>query len=285
MTAARRLAAFGVGLAAALGVGAGLGAAVGPDAEHRTAEAPAPEGEGVVSARDGYRLLPAATSLSPAGGAFRFVISGPDGAPQRAFTPVHERDLHLIVVNRELTSFQHVHPTRGPDGDWSVDLPALGPGSYRAVADFQVAGGPRLALGTDLGVAGQYVPDRLGPPRARTTVDGYDVTLATERGDGGEVTAALTVTRNGVAVTDLQPYLGARGHLVAMRSGDLAYAHVHPIGDDNGAPADGTVRFDATLASAGRYGLFLDFKHAGTVHTAAFTFDQGVVTGAADMEH
>lgn len=285
MTASRRLVAFGVGLAVAVGVGAGLGAAVGPDAATETPEAPAPEGEGVVSARDGYRLLPAATTLSPAGGVFRFVISGPDGAPQRSFTPVHERDLHLIVVNRELTSFQHVHPTLGADGDWSVDLPALDPGSYRAVADFQVAGGPRLALGTDLGVAGPYVPERLGPPEARTTVDGYDVTLATERGDGGELTAALTVSRNGAPVTDLQPYLGARGHLVAMRSGDLAYAHVHPIGVDHGAPADGTVRFDATLGSAGRYGFFLDFKHAGTVHTAAFTFDQGVVTGAADMEH
>ena len=61
-----------------------------------------------------------------------------------------------------------------------------------------------------------------------------------------------------------------------MRSGDLAYAHVHP--DDY---VDGTgVHFDAELSSEGRYGLFFDFKHDDTVHTATFTFDQGLVTGA-----
>jgi hypothetical protein len=41
---------------------------------------------------------------------------------------LHERDLHLIVVNRELTTFRHVHPTLDADGTWSVDLPALDPG-------------------------------------------------------------------------------------------------------------------------------------------------------------
>lgn len=81
-------------------------------------------------------------------------------------------------------------------------------------------------------------------------------------------------------VTDLQPYLGAFGHLVAMRSGDLAYAHVHP--DDY---VDGVVDFDAELTSEGRYGLFFDFKHGDTVHTATFTFDQGLVTDAPSMGH
>jgi hypothetical protein len=50
-------------------------------------------------------------------------------------------------------------------------------------------------------------------------------------------------------------------------------------------PATGTVVFDATLDVEGRYGLFLDFKHDGAVHTASFTFDQGAVTSAAEMEH
>jgi hypothetical protein len=97
---------------------------------------------------------------------------------------------------------------------------------------------------------------------------------------GGEVKIALTVRKDGQAITDLQPYLGAFGHLVAMRSGDLAYAHVHP--DDY---VDGTVRFDAELSSEGRYGLFFDFKYGDTVHTATFTFDQGLVTGAPTMGH
>jgi hypothetical protein len=277
-----RLAGFAAGLIVALGAGAGLGSAIGPAATRTEIEAPAPIGEGVVSTADGYRLVPLDTALAPQGGPFRFVIEAPDGAPEREFTAIHDRDLHLIMVNRELTSFHHVHPELAADGTWSVQLPHLEPGSYRAVADFMVTDGPRLALGTDLSVAGSYQPSRLAEPSATTTVDGYDVTLAATHSDGGELTASLTVRKDGAAV-DLEPYLGANGHLVAMRSGDLAYAHVHPVED--GDEARGTIVFDATLGAEGRYGLFLDFKHGGVVHTAAFTYDQGVVAGTSEMEH
>jgi hypothetical protein len=286
MRTTTRLAAFGVALVAVLGGGAGLGAAFGPDVTRAATEAPAPIGEGVVSTAQGYRMVPLVTSLGPDGGAFRFAIEDQDGHAVRDFTAVHERDLHLIVVNRALTVFHHVHPTLDAAGTWSIDLPALDPGSYRAVADFQIAHGPRLALGTDLGVAGTYRPTALADPVAISNVAGYEVTLATERNEGGAVTARLTVRKNGELVTDLQPYLGANGHLVALRAGDLAYAHVHPVED--GAERDrdsGVVRFDAELPSAGRYGLFFDFRHDDTVHTASFTFDQGAVTGRADMEH
>lgn len=284
MNATTRIAAFGLALVAVVGVGAALGAAVGPDVTRAEAEAAAPIGEGVASTEEGYRMVPLDTRLDPNGGTLSFVIEDEGGQPVREFTAIHERDLHLILVNRELTTFHHVHPALDADGRWSIDLPALDPGSYRAVADFQVTDGPRLALGTDLSVAGTYRPTELEGPTGVSTVDGYEVTLATERGDGGQVTASLTVRKNGELVTDLQPYLGADGHLVAMRAGDLAYAHVHPVEDDDESQA-GVVRFDAELTSAGRYGLFFDFKHDGTVRTASFTFDQSAVSGGADMEH
>ncbi|MGD9704395.1 MAG: hypothetical protein AB7Q42_08265 [Acidimicrobiia bacterium] len=287
MNTTTRIAGFAVVLVAAVAIGAGVGATVGPEPTDTRTEAPAPIGQGVVSARDGYQLAPDSPVLRAAGGTFRFRVLDPDGNPTTRFAPVHERDLHLIVVNRELTHYQHVHPTLADNGTWTVELDALPPGSYRAIADFQVADGPRLALGTDLGVAGEYDPRQLPEPDATSVVDGYQVTLATERGDGGEVIASLTVTRASRPVADLEPYLGANGHLVAIRTGDLAYAHVHPVDDghDFGPPADGTVTFDAALDAAGRYGLFFDFQHDGVVRTAAFTLDQGTVTGANDMEH
>lgn len=285
MSAATRIAVFGVILATAMGVGAGMGATVGPDAIRTEAPTPAPMGQGVVATRDGYRLVPTSPELATTGGTFRFTIVDRDGQPVTGFTPVHERDLHLIVVNRELTSYHHLHPKLADDGTWTIDLPALPAGSYRAIADFQVEKGPRLALGTDVSVAGNYTPTVLAEPHSTTAVDGYDVTISTAAGKGGEVTASLTVTRDGHPVDDLQRYLGANGHLVAIRAGDLAYLHVHPVDEHAGPPHDGTVTFNASLDATGRYGLFFDFQHNGIVHTAVFTFDQGTVTGAADMEH
>jgi hypothetical protein len=284
---------FAVALALVFGVALGLGAAIGPSTAGAEKEASPPEGAGVVAAEAGYRLVPLTRTLPSTGGRFEFRIEGRKGDAVRRFTPLHDRPLHLVVVNRELTAFRHVHPALAEDGTWSVDLEALPPGSYRAIADFQVTGGPHLALGTDVSVAGDYRPGALPEPAATATVDGYDVAMRAERQDGGEVTFSLTVSRDGRPVSDLEPYLGARGHLVAIRTGDLAYAHVHPLADGDGggdlsdkAPADGTVRFDATLDATGRYGLFLDFQHGGVVHTARFTFDQGVITGAPKkMEH
>ena len=238
-------------------------------------------GEGITSAAEGFRFVSELTTLAAEGGPFHFAIEDSAGGPVRRYTEVHERDLHLILVNRELTAFHHLHPTLEPGGTWTVDVPPLDPGAYRAVADFQVADGPRLALGTDLSVAGSYRPDRVGAPTFEAVVEGYDVRLATE-GDDGTVTATLTVRHDGDPV-DLEPYLGAQGHLVAMRSGDLAYAHVHPVADGD-APA-GAITFEAELPSAGRYALFFDFKHDGEVRTASFVLDQGQVNGADQMEH
>jgi hypothetical protein len=70
------------------------------------------------------------------------------------------------------------------------------------------------------------------------------------------------VTRDGRPVV-VEPYLGARGHLVALRDGDLAFLHVHPD--------PGRLRFMAAFPTAGRYRLFLQFRAEGRVHTAEFT--------------
>ena len=280
MNTVQRLSVFGVVLAVMFVVGLGAGAVLGPEASTTQAMAPAPVGEGVVSTKDGYRFVPVTRQLAADGGIFQFVIEGPSGSPVLDFQQEHDKDLHFILVNRDLTVFHHVHPTRAADGTWSIDLPALPAGSYRAVADFHVAHGPRLALGTDLSVAGNYTPTALAEPAATSKVDGYEITMQSELRDGGEVKIAMTVRKDGHVITDLQPYLGAFGHLVAMRSGDLAYAHVHP--DDY---LDGTVHFDAELTSEGRYGLFFDFKYGDAVHTATFTFDQGLFTGAPTMDH
>jgi hypothetical protein len=81
---------------------------------------------------------------------------------------------------------------------------------------------------------------------------------------GEPTTLTLHVSRDGEPVTDLQPYLGAYGHLVAIREGDLAYLHVHP----EEGPAGPRIDFGTTLPTEGRYRVFLDFRHGDVVRTA-----------------
>ncbi|MEV7190846.1 hypothetical protein AB0N81_03425 [Streptomyces sp. NPDC093510] len=206
------------------------------------------------------------------------VVKDATGRNVTAYQEEHDKELHLIVASRDLTTYRHLHPTRAADGTWSTKAELPEAGGYRVFADFRPEGAKEgLTLGADLAVAGAYAPKKLPAHSTTTRVDGYDVTLKGElkTGAGGDLT--LSVAKNGRPVTDLQPYLGAYGHLVALRDGDLAYLHVHP----NGAPGDGKtkpgpgVSFGTAAPSKGAYRLFLDFKHEGKVRTAAFTVHAG----------
>jgi hypothetical protein len=105
-------------------------------------------------------------------------------------------------------------------------------------------------------------------PEVGTTATVEDLTVVLEGApEVGSADLAFTVTRAGAAV-EPEPYLGARGHLVAFRTDDLAYLHVHPHDGDAGP-----VRFTATFATAGSYRLFLDLQVDGEVRTAAFTVE------------
>jgi hypothetical protein len=288
-----KLAAYALALGVALGGGALVGNVVGPiaaadedteehDDTHEAEPAAAPVTgtvdedmpAGVLISQDGYTLDAVATTFAEGSTPrFEFRIVGSDGTTVEDFVVDHERELHLIVVGTDLGSYAHLHPTRGDDGTWSVQLPALAPGVYRAFADFAVADGPELTLGVDVIVAGDAVPAALPEPASTVRVDGFDVTLAGAPEAGSATELTVSVERDGVPVTDLEPYLGAFGHLVAIRGGDLAYLHVHPVGDvaaggDRGGPG---VEFSVDVPSPGDYRLFFDFAHAGKVRTAGFT--------------
>jgi hypothetical protein len=187
------------------------------------------------------------------------------GHAVRDFDEQHGERMHLIVVRRDLAYYQHLHPSLGTDGAWSVPLVLPEPGVYRAFADFSVAGEP-LTLGVDLHVPGEMQVASLPEPASLARLDGYEVEL-----DAGSLTAgaasSLTfrITHKGQDVEELEPYLGALGHLVALREGDLAFLHVHPTGD-----AGARIMFHAVFPSMGLYKLFLQFAHKGRVHTVDF---------------
>ncbi|MEH1128436.1 hypothetical protein V6V89_28730 [Micromonospora sp. CPCC 206061] len=290
-----KLTAYALGLVAVFGAAAGIGSVVGlseatPPASHDTHAGDA-RAEGAAAAQvpgglqvtqDGYRLVPVTGALAVGGAQpFAFRVLGPDGEPVTEYTTSHDKDLHLIVVRRDLSGFQHLHPTLAADGAWSLPLSVASPGQYRVFADFQPAARAEgLTLGVDVPAAGDYQPRPLPAPDRTAEVDGYTVTLAGDLVPGSSSKLTLSVSKDGAPVTDLQPYLGAYGHLVALRDGDLAYLHVHP----DGAPGDGRtaagpdVTFFAEIPSAGAYRLYLDFQHGGKVRTAEFTVTVGPQT-------
>jgi len=286
LRAAAYVAMLGAVLVAALGVGrlvgpvdvdtaeahaADDGHGAGAAGEHddgQAADGAVPVTTGLAQALEGYRLELSATRFAPGAQPFTLTVVGPDGEPVTAYDEAHERDLHLIVVRRDLSGFQHLHPTLDPtSGEWSTTL-ALDPGSWRVLADFVPAGGDQVVLGADLVAEGAGTSAPLGEDVLGASVDGYEVALASSPVAGEETPVVATVRRDGRPVTDLGDYLGELGHLVVLRDGDIAYVHGHP---GEGAGAGPTIPFAVTFPSGGRYRLFLEFEHAGAVHVAEFT--------------
>jgi len=240
--------------------------------DHASTVAPA---TGLTASDDGFTL--ALADRTPAAGrtSLDFQVLTSSGRPLLDYTREHEKDLHLIVVRRDLTGFQHVHPLLDrATGTWSVDV-RLTPGVWRVVADLVPAGWEGITLAEDVSVAGDFAPAEL-PGDDRTATVETDAGTYTVRLDGDTAPGAPTVltTRielDGEPVTDLEPYLGAYGHLVAMRAGDLGYLHVHP----EDGPAGPDTDFATAFPEPATYRLFLDFQHRGDVHTAAFTVESG----------
>ncbi len=299
MSSASRVAGFLVALAAVFAVALGVGRAIGPGSspasgthDHPAAEEPALAAAGAADAlpgglmvsQDGYTLaLDEQRTTAGRTVPVAFRITGPDGLPVTSYDVRHDKRLHLIAVRRDLTGYQHVHPELRVDGTWTATLD-LTAGQWRLFADVKPSGTRALTLGADLAVAGEYRPVVQERQSRTARVGEYTVALDGELEPGSEASMTLSVTRGGRPVTDLQPYLAAYGHLVALRAGDLAYLHVHP----DGTPGDGTtqpgpdVTFSAVVPSSGTYHLYLDFKHDGVVRTAAFTVRAGGTTGIGD---
>jgi len=271
-----KLGLFAVAIALVFGAAYALGDAVDPDVDDVAADAHGDStghGEGGGHAGAAERLVVADARFEPGvRETLRFRVVDGEGRTVRDFDVEHERAMHVIAARRDLTGYQHVHPRRTADGGWAVDIAFPKGGPHRVFADF-VSGGKPQTLAADVEVAGRYAARPVPPPSSSAAAgDGYTVAVVAA---GSE--RSFTVERDGVPVDDIEPYLGARGHLVALREGDLAFQHVHPR---DSATEGREIGFDVALPGAERHRLFLQFKHDGEVHTAAFTEPAGAAAKA-----
>ena len=233
----------------------------------------APALPGLASEQQGYQLRELAAPIGVGDqGMLSFRLTGPDGAGVSDYEVAHEKELHLIVVRTDGAQFRHVHPTDDGDGRWSIPWRWDTGGSYRVFADFVPAPlGAGITLTSTVTVSGEVSP-RQAVSDTVDEVGEFTVRLTGSVVAGQQSALTFDVARDGEPVSTLEPYLGAFGHLVALRDGDLAYLHVHPVGEpgDGLTAAGPQVRFLAQTPTEGNYLLYLDFQVNGQVHTAEF---------------
>lgn len=246
--------------------------------------------KGISMSSQGYVLSEvSAPQSAEQAGELAYTITGPDGSPVTEYQEAHEKEMHLIVVRTDGTQYRHVHPELDPStGSWSLPWQWEEAGTYKIYADFAPTGDGEdtLTLSRTVDVAGELTPVTDRPLSAKDEVDGFEVTLDGELTAGTSSDLTLSVTQDGAPVTTLEPYLGAFGHLVALREGDMEYLHVHAEGEDPvpGETSGPEISFMAEAPTASRYYLYLDFQINGEVHTAQFVVEaeQGTENESAD---
>jgi Cu+-exporting ATPase len=200
------------------------------------------------------------------------------GEPVGDLVRTHQVWMHLIVTRADLGTFAHLHPEpTGEEGVFEVQATFPTAGMYALHTELRQQGQMADVLdATDVAVAGSPPPAGAVPAAdiREATVDGVRITL------DGEAHVGETSDFTLRTPDDLQPYLGAAGHVVVMRADGTDFQHRHAeTNDDRGRPVQalpGTefgpeldlhVRFD----EPGAYRLWAQVRLAdGTVVTAPF---------------
>jgi len=227
----------------------------------------------------GYRVAvtPAAGTITPGvETALTITIDDPHGTRVRQLDVVHEKLLHLLITSEDLSWFAHEHPERQTDGTFALRMTFPAPGRYTLFHDFTPKRVGMQVVPVDLVVAGTppaavtLVPDAA----SAKTVDGITARLAPAEGivAGRNVELVVSLARDGTPVTDLEPFLGAMGHIIIVSDDRQRFVHSHPVERRGVAPARGPdVRFQCQFPAGGVYKAWAQFQRGGHVLTVPFT--------------
>ena len=218
-------------------------------------------------------IIEPATLIQDAGGedlrpglttAFGFHLER-EGTVLKEFDLLHERPMHFIVVRDALDEFQHLHPQVASDGTATVDIAFPTAGTYWVFVDCQPKGESQETIRHEIRIAGEppaATPLQANVPVIVTLEDSQTEVSAQKRDSEWQVTF-LHSDLAGKPLTDLEPYLGAMGHLVVIgeRTGEYVHAHAEEFAEV------GKVTFAAHFARPGMYKAWGQFQRQGKVFT------------------
>ena len=214
------------------------------------------------------------------------------GEPINQFDIIHDKLMHLIIVNSEdLSHFAHIHPKLNKEtGIFHIIHTFSKAGKYKMWIDAKPKGGIQILAAFAFNVEGKpvHTPATIAhePTRVKNVVaDGqsYQVTLNCQPEQlvaGRDIKMTFEIRdANGKRIINLEPLMAAGGHCVIIDADAREFLHVHPaeeITDDivswRGGPS---VSLLANFPKPGLYRAWGQFQHEGRLLTADFTFEVG----------
>ena len=193
------------------------------------------------------------------------------------FDTQHERPIHLIVVREDLGVFAHEHPSLEADGTFRLRYSFPQAGEYTLFADAAPKGAGGQVMPIRLRVGGKSNPRFvIGAEKltGETTSGSVRVKFAQTHFVPGKtlrISSLIRDARTNALVNDLEPYLGALGHLILVHEDGQTFVHSHPDELDPQAGKEGNLAFLARFPKPGRYRAWVQLQRAGVVETGPFT--------------
>lgn len=204
------------------------------------------------------------------------------------FDTVHEKQMHLIVVRKDRSNFQHVHPTFDKNSGVFVMNGFTFPtdGEYRVFADFTASSAQKDEMGMKLPAtpykdvkvgSGTHTAEQITADQLKSDTDGFTSEITFPHGDSpsttlyakNENTFAVDIKKDGQPYKNLEEYLGALGHMVVLGP-NLEFVHAHALTEDV-AQQNGLIYFKVNFPEPGMYKAYLQTQAAGKVST--FDYD------------
>ncbi len=186
------------------------------------------------------------------------------GAPVKDFSVVHDKLMHLIVVSRDLSWFNHIHPKYEGNGTFKVTTTLPRAGTYNLYADYTPKGKTQEVAPHEFATTGSEItstnvsltPDKMSGPWLVKKVMAHPEGEPDAKGGATYEVALMPMPfpvkagadtmlhfqirdAKGTPIKDLQPYLGAMGHAVILSSDTKQYLHSHPMeAGEAGKPHD-----------------------------------------------
>ncbi|MWC29909.1 hypothetical protein [Paenibacillus sp. MMS18-CY102] len=194
------------------------------------------------------------------------------GKPVEQFDINHEKKMHLIIMSKDLSYFGHLHPEYEENGEFTVTTQLPSAGEFKMYADYIPAGGTETTKSNWVTVQGTApAPASITPDLDKEKViDGKKITLEFDQIQANKelnLTFNIVDAKTNLPITDLQPYLGAVGHVVIVSEDTENYLHVHPT-EENATGPD--AKFMTSFPASGKYKIWGQFKQNGKTFIVPF---------------
>jgi hypothetical protein len=180
--------------------------------------------------------------------------------------------MHLIVVSKDLLYFDHIHPEYKGNGEFRVTTQFPAGGEYTVIAEFIPTGMAVMTKTQWMTVQGSASKAATIKPDKNLTkiVDGKEITLSFDHMMSGmdlNMTFNIKDAKTKEPITNLQPYLGAVGHVVILSADTEMYLHVHPTEEKATGPE---AKFMTSFSKSGVYKVWGQFQQNGKVFVVSF---------------